>query len=438
MWYNRHMVANKKVLAIVLAGGEGKRLMPLTSFRAKPAVPFGGTYRLIDFPLSNIVNSGYMQVIVLTQYKSHSLDRHISKTWRMSQLLGNYVSTVPAQQRVGKDWYQGSADAIYQCLNVIEDERPDIVVIVGADNVYRMDFSQMVESHIKSGAEFTVAGIRQPLHTAKDFGVIDIDANRSGYIKQFLEKPTDAKGLPDSPNEVLASMGNYVANVPALIDALVHDHSLPAQETTHDMGGDIVPYFVGKGECGFYDFTFNDVPGSTDRDRNYWQDVGTIDAYYESNMDLIASYPVFNLYNSKWPLHTGYVGLPPAKFIHDGKADSMRVGMATDSIISPGVIISGGRVDNSIISPGVRVNSYSNTTNSIILDNVSVGRHTTINNAILDKFSVVEEGVKIGVDLEHDRAIGLNVTEKGIVTVPKSSIVHKDSVEFNYGKIFSN
>jgi glucose-1-phosphate adenylyltransferase len=377
-----------------------------------------------------------MHVVVLTQYKSHSLDKHISKTWRMSQLLGNYVSSVPAQQRTGKDWYLGSADAIYQCLNIFEDEKPDIVVITGADNVYRMDFSQMVESHIESGAEFTVAGIRQPLSTASEFGVIDVDPDRKGYIKQFLEKPTNATGLPDSPNEILASMGNYVANAPALVEALKKDHELDSGDTAHDMGGDIVPYFVRKNQCGFYDFTYNDVPGSTDRDRNYWQDVGTLDAFYESNMDLIAKHPVFNLYNDKWPLLTGYIGLPPAKFVHDGNEDFGRIGAATNSIISPGVIISGGRVNNSIVSPGVRINSYSRIEGSIIFDGVNIGRSVVINKAILDKYVVIDEGVTIGSDLEADKAKGLTVTDSGIVVVPKSAVVHKDSVDFNYGQIY--
>jgi glucose-1-phosphate adenylyltransferase len=426
---------NKKVLAIVLAGGEGKRLMPLTKQRAKPAVPFGGTHRLIDFSLSNLVNSGYLQVIVLTQYKSHSLDRHISKTWRMSQLLGNYVSTVPAQQRVSKDWYLGSADAIFQCLNIIEDERPDIVVIVGADNVYRMDFSQMVASHVASGAEFTVAGIRQPIEHASEFGVIEVDSARTGYIKDFLEKPSQVQGLPDNPREVLVSMGNYVANVPSLVRALTADHDLPDSETAHDMGGDIVPYFVRRGECGFYDFATNEIPESTERDANYWQDLGTIDAYYESNMDLISSHPVFNLYNASWPLYTGYIGLPPAKFVHDGSNDEERVGTAINSIISPGVIVSGGKVRDSVLSPGVRINSYVDVNKSILLDNTVVKRHAKIQNAILDKYVSVEEGVEIGYNLEEDLARGFTISKGGVVVVPKSTIVCKDRVinaEYSY------
>src|SRR5665648_1022267 len=292
-------MAAPHVLAIVLAGGEGKRLMPLTADRAKPAVPFGGLYRLVDFALSNLVNSRYLQIIVLTQYKSHSLDRHVARTWRMSPLLGNYVAPVPAQQRVGKHWYLGSADAIYQCLNIIRDEGPDIVVVVGADHVYRMDFNQMVDAHIESGAEFTVSAIRQPIAMADQFGVIDTTAEDPTRIAEFLEKPTSPKGLPDSPGEILASMGNYVANADALIEAVTKDSENPTSK--HDMGGDIVPYFVQKGTAGVYDFIRNDVAGSTDRDRDYWRDVGTLDSYYDAHIDLISINPVFNLYNTAWP-----------------------------------------------------------------------------------------------------------------------------------------
>ncbi|HET9633963.1 MAG TPA: glucose-1-phosphate adenylyltransferase, partial [Terrabacter sp.] len=275
----RSPAAGPKVLAIVLAGGEGKRLMPLTADRAKPAVPFGGIYRLIDLALSNVVNSGYLQVVVLTQYKSHSLDAHVTKTWRMSTLLGNYVTTVPAQQRVDKNWYLGSADAIYQSLNLMHDERPDIVVVVGADHVYRMDFSAMVEQHIESGAGCTVAAIRQPISLANQFGVIEVDDDDPTRIAAFLEKPSDPKGLPDNPEEVLASMGNYVFTASALEEAVTTDHDT---DSNHDMGGDIVPYFVGRGEAGVYDFKDNEVPGATERDRGYWRDVGTIESYYDA------------------------------------------------------------------------------------------------------------------------------------------------------------
>ncbi|MFO7244098.1 MAG: glucose-1-phosphate adenylyltransferase [Actinomycetes bacterium] len=407
-----------KVLAIVLAGGEGKRLMPLTESRCKPAVPFGGTFRLVDFALSNLVNSRYLHVVVLTQYKSHSLDRHIARTWRMSPLLGNYVAPVPAQQRRGKHWYLGSADAIYQCQNIIEDERPDIVVIVGADHVYRMDFSQMVDAHVESGAEFTVAGIRQPIALADQFGVIDVDPAHPDRVRAFLEKPTDPDGLPDAPHEVLASMGNYVANADALMDALAKDAENPASK--HDMGGDIVPYFVDKGTCGFYDFVRNDVPGSTDRDRNYWRDVGTIDSYYDAHMDLIAVQPVFNVYNHKWPLHQGLITQPPAKFIH---SEEGRLGHAADSVVSPGVIVSGATVTGSVLSPGVRLHSWSTVSDSVLLDDVQVGRHAQVHRAILDKNVIVKEGARVGIDLEADRARGFTVSESGIVVVAKGTVV---------------
>ena len=407
-----------KVLAIVLAGGEGKRLMPLTAARAKPAVPFGGTYRLVDFALSNLVNSRYLHVVVLTQYKSHSMDRHIARTWRMSPLLGNYVAPVPAQQRRGKHWYLGSADAIYQTVNIIEDESPDYVVIVGADHVYRMDFSQMVDKHIETGADFSVAGIRQPIELADQFGVIDVDKDNPGMIKAFLEKPTNPDGLPDSPGEVLASMGNYVASVEPLLEALKADAE--NESSKHDMGGDIVPYFVDKGTCGFYDFLENDVPGSTDRDRDYWRDVGTLDSYYEAHMDLIAVMPIFNVYNHEWPLHQGLITEPPAKFIH---SEEGRLGHAADSIVSPGVIVSGATVTGSVLSPGVRLHSWSTVSDSVLLDQVIVNRHAQVHRAILDKNVVVEEGARIGIDRQADIERGYTVTESGITVVPKGTVV---------------
>jgi glucose-1-phosphate adenylyltransferase len=411
-------MAAPRVLAIVLAGGEGKRLMPLTSHRAKPAVPFGGIYRLIDFALSNVINSGYLRVVVLTQYKSHSLDKHVTKTWQMSNLLGNYVTPVPAQQRVGKHWYLGSADAIYQCLNIIDDERPDIVVVVGADNIYRMDFSQMVESHIDSGAELTVAAIRQPIALATEFGVIETTPDDARRIAAFREKPSDPVGLADSPGEILASMGNYVANADALVRAVTEDAANP--DSKHDMGGDLVPYFVDKGTAGVYDFINNDVPGSTDRDRDYWRDVGTLDAYFEANKDLISITPVFNVYNDDWPLHTGYTGLPPAKFVHAGPD---RIGYAADSVVSPGVIVSGATVSGSVLSPGVYLHSWSAVSDSVLMDGVKVHRHAQVHRAILDKNVIVPARARIGLDPEHDRARGFTVTESGITVVPKGTIV---------------
>ncbi|MEO7587327.1 MAG: glucose-1-phosphate adenylyltransferase, partial [Arachnia sp.] len=283
------MVGRPKVLSIVLAGGEGKRLMPLTADRAKPAVPFGGSYRLIDFVLSNLANSGLNRVAVLTQYKSHSLDRHISMTWRFSTLLGNYVTPVPAQQRLGPRWYQGSADAIYQSLNLIRDDDPDYVVVFGADNIYRMDVSQMLQAHIDSGLGATVAGIRVPRHEASAFGIID--AAEDNKIKSFLEKPADPPGLPDSPDESFASMGNYIFNRRELVEALRADAENPTAK--HDMGGDIVPWFTAQGRSQVYDFKSNYVAGATEKDVNYWRDVGTIDAYHEAHMDLVSVEPEF-------------------------------------------------------------------------------------------------------------------------------------------------
>jgi glucose-1-phosphate adenylyltransferase len=392
--------------------------MPLTAQRAKPAVPFGGIYRLVDFALSNLVNSGYLHIVVLTQYKSHSLDRHVALTWRMSTLLGNYVAPVPAQQRVGKHWYLGSADAIYQCLNIIDDERPDIVVVVGADHVYRMDFSQMVDQHIKSGAEITVAGIRQPISMSDQFGVIETNASDPTRIAAFREKPAETVGLADSPNEILASMGNYVINTDALVRAVTEDAENPTSR--HDMGGDLVPAFVARGTAGVYDFIRNDVPGSTDRDRDYWRDVGTLDSYFDANQDLISLEPVFNLYNEKWSLYTGYTGLPPAKFVHAGPE---RLGHAADSIVSPGVLVSGATVSGSVLSPWVHLHSWSQVTDSVLLDGVQVHRYAQVHRAILDKNVVVAENVQIGLDLEHDLARGFTVTESGITVVPKGTVV---------------
>jgi len=411
-------MAKPRVLAIVLAGGEGKRLMPLTSHRAKPAVPFGGIYRLVDFALSNLVNSGYLRIVVLTQYKSHSLDRHVSKTWRMSTLLGNYVAPVPAQQRVGKHWYLGSADAIFQCLNIIEDERPDIVVVVGADHVYRMDFSQMVNQHIAMGAEFTVSAIRQPIETATEFGVIETAPGDPKRIAAFREKPSDPVPVADNPGEILASMGNYVASREALVAAVTADAANP--DSKHDMGGDIVPYFVERGTAAVYDFKDNDVAGSTDRDRNYWRDVGTIDSFFDANKDLISVTPVFNVYNDRWPLYTGYTGLPPAKFVHGGPD---RMGYAADSLVSPGVIVSGATVSGSVLSPGIYLHSWASVSDSVLMDGVQVHRHAQIHRAILDKNVIVPERARIGLDPEQDRARGFTVTESGITVVPKGTVV---------------
>ena len=404
---------------MVLAGGEGKRLMPLTADRAKPAVPFGGSYRLIDFALSNLINSGLRRIVVLTQYKSHSLDRHISQTWRMSPLLGAYVASVPAQQRLGKRWFSGSADAILQSMNLLSDERPDIVVVVGADHVYRMDFAQMIEAHIASGKGVTVAAIRQPMSMANQFGVIEVDAKNPKRIAAFREKPNDPKGLPDSPNEVLASMGNYVFSAAALIEAIEQDGE--RDDSSHDMGGDIVPYMVGRDDAGVYDFTYNQIPGSTERDHSYWRDVGTIDSYYDAHMDLISVMPVFNLYNSEWPIFTQQINLPPAKFVHDGEGNQ---GRTTDSIVSLGTVVSGGVVERSVLSPWVKVNSHALVTDSVLLDGVQIGRNSTVRRAILDKGVVVTDGAMVGIDRQRDIDRGFTVTDTGITVVGKGVVVN--------------
>ncbi len=402
----------KKVLAIVLAGGEGKRLMPLTADRAKPAVPFAGIYRLIDYALSNVVNSGYLQIVVLTQYKSHSLDRHVTQTWRMSTMLGNYVAPVPAQQRVGKHWYLGSADAIFQSLNLIRDEKPDIVVVVGADHVYRMDFSQMVAQHVESGAPCTVAAIRQPIGLADQFGVIDVVPDQPSRIRDFLEKPKDPVGLPDSPGEVLASMGNYVFDADALVEAVTRDATTDGSK--HDMGGDIVPAFVRRDQAGVYDYQDNVVPGATERDRGYWRDVGTLGSYYAAHMDVVSPLPVFNLYNFQWPIYTSYGPQPPAKVGGGGG----RAATVDDAVLAPGVVVSGGSVLRSVLSPDVRVAPGATVEGAVLMNGVRVGEGAVVRNAILDKNVVVPPGARVGVDPGEDAARGF-VVDEGLTVLGK-------------------
>jgi glucose-1-phosphate adenylyltransferase len=405
------MRARPRVLAVVLAGGEGKRLMPLTMDRAKPAVPFGGTYRLIDFVLSNLANAEMRQIAVLTQYKSHSLDKHISLTWRMSTMLGNYVTPVPAQQRLGPRWYQGSADAIYQSMNLVRDEEPDYVVVFGADNIYRMDVHQMLEAHIDGGLGSTVAGIRVPRSQASAFGVIDAGADSK--IKDFLEKPAEPPGLPDDPDASFASMGNYIFTTGALIEALVADAE--NEDSRHDMGGDIIPSFVSRGDGQVYDFTANEVPGSTERDKAYWRDVGTLDAYHEAHMDLVSVDPVFNLYNMEWPIWTYPVQMPGAKFTMEG--------VSRDSIVSPGCVVSGGSIESSVLSPNVKVHQDGQVDHSVILSHTTIERAAVIHRAILDKHVTVEEGAKVGVDPEADEARGFYISEGGITVVAKGVTV---------------
>jgi glucose-1-phosphate adenylyltransferase len=405
------------VLGIVLAGGAGTRLSPLTADRAKPAVPFGGLYRLIDFALSNLANGGVRKMCVLTQYKSHSLDRHITTTWRMSDLLGNYVTPVPAQQRLGPHWFTGSADAIYQSLNLIYDERPDLVIVFGADHVYRMDPRQMINQHLERGAGVTVAAIPVPRDEATAFGVIQTGPDGQS-IEAFLEKPADPPARPGHPDEAYASMGNYLFTADVLVETLRKDAANRASR--HDMGGDIVPMLVGERNADVYDFLANEVPGANERDAGYWRDVGTLDSYFDAHMDLCAVLPVFNLYNDKWPILTRVASQPPAKFVHNSTG---RVGRAIDSLVSNGVIVSGGLVRESVLSPGVRVNSWARVERSVVLNNTVIGRHAVIENAILDKNVVVPEGVVVGVDKEHDRERGFALSDGGITVVGKSQVV---------------
>jgi glucose-1-phosphate adenylyltransferase len=405
-----------KVLAIVLAGGEGKRLMPLTHDRAKPAVPFGGSYRLIDFALSNLVNAGMRRIVVLTQYKSHSLDRHVSTTWNLSPLLGNYVTPVPAQMRRGPYWFSGSADAIYQNFNLLYDERPAYVCVFGADHIYRMDPQQMIDQHIAGGAAVTVAALRAPLEQADQLGVIEI-ASDGLTISAFREKPTDATGLPDAPEEVFASMGNYVFTTSALIDAVTADAG--DESSKHDMGGSIVPMLVARGEAQVYDFSKNVVPGETERDKGYWRDVGTIDAFYDAHLDLISISPIFNLYNREWPILTRPDPLPPAKFVFD---DEERRGQALDSMVCAGVVISGATARRSVLSPGVRLHSFAEVEDSVLFQDVDVGQNAVVHRAIVDKNVRIAPGAQIGVDPEADRR-RFHISDTGIVVIGKGEMV---------------
>lgn len=404
------MSGGPSVLGIVLAGGAGKRLMPLTADRAKPAVTFGGTYRLVDFVLSSLVNGGILRICVLTQYKSHSLDRHVTTTWRMSSLLGNYVTPVPAQQRLGPHWYLGSADAILQSLNLVHDEQPDHIAVFGADHVYRMDPRQMLAQHVEHGAGVTVAGIKVPKAEAGSFGVITPAAD--GFqVERFLEKPSDPPGLPGDPDRVFASMGNYLFTTKTLLDALHEDAEDP--RSVHDMGGSILPRLTEQGVAQVYDFDRNHVPGETARDHGYWRDVGTLDAYYDAHMDLISDRPAFSLYNRRWPIYTHPGQLPPAKIAAGG--------IVGESVISPGCVIR-GQVTRSVLSPGVVVDAGAVVQGSVLHDNVRVGRGAIVRGAVLDKNVDVPPGATIGVNPDRDREL-YTVSAAGVIALGKGQHV---------------
>ena len=410
-------MSRQRILGIVLAGGAGKHLAPLTADRAKSAVPFGGMYRVVDFALSNLVNGGVQRICVLTQYKSHSLNRHITTVWRLSTLLDNWVVPVPAQQRVGPAWQVGSADAIYQSLNLIYADRPDIVVVAGADHVYRMDPAQMIDQHLATGSAATIAAIPVPRSEATGFGVVQT-APGGHRIDAFAEKPADPPGRPGQPDEALVSMGTYVFDTDLLVEVLRKDAA--DDSSRHSMGGDIIPMLVRAGTAHVYDFLQNKVPGTDACEHGYWREVGTLDSYFEAHMDLCAAEPTFDLYNDRWPILTHVPAQPPAKFVHD---DGDRVGHAIDSLISNGVIVSGGLVRSSVLSPGARVDSWARVERSVIMHNSRVRRYAVVENAIVDKNVVIAEGAMVGVDKEQDRARGLVVSDGGITVVGKGQVV---------------
>ena len=403
-----------QVLVMVLAGGEGKRLYPLTLDRAKPAVPFGGRYRIIDIVLSNFVNSGLARIKILTQYKSASLEEHIARVWRLSPILDQFIEAIPAQQRTGKSWFKGSADAVYQCQHVLTDEKPDLVAIFGGDHVYKMDVRQMINFHVEKNAEATVAVIPVPLAEGKEFGVIE--TAEDGRIVGFHEKVDNPPPMPGNPKMCLASMGNYVFRSNVLLDALELDAQ--KEESKHDFGHDILPNLVKQGRAVYaYDFATNVVPGEEGTGRGYWRDIGTLEAYWEAQMDLIAIQPLFNLYNTRWPIRTGVTHDPPAKFVFRDEAQA-RVGSATDSLVSHGCIISGGRIHRSVLSVGCHINSFSEVEESVLFEGVRIGRYAKIRRAIIDKDVEIPPYMEIGYDREADRR-RFFVTDKGFVVIPK-------------------
>ena len=396
----------KKVLAMVLAGGRGERLYPLTRDRAKPAVPFGAIYRIIDFTLSNCLNSDIRRIFALTQYKSISLHRHIQLGWTiLSAPLGEFIEVIPAQQRIDEQWYQGTADAIFQNIYTLQEERPDLVLILSGDHIYKMDYRKMIAFHLEKGADLTVAAIRMDRKLSREFGVMEVD--RDWRIIGFQEKPEVPKTIPGDPEGILASMGIYIFNTEIMVRRLIED---ARSDSTHDFGKDIIPAMIEKDQVFAFDFREGDRGGT-----GYWRDVGTIDAYFEANMDLVSVTPQLNLYDPQWPILTYQPPYPPAKTVW---VEEGRVGTALNSIISNGCIISGGSVKRSILSPRVKVHSYAEIEDSILLEGVDVGRYAKIRRAIIDKEVQIPQGMEIGYNLDED-AKRFTVTGSGIVVVPK-------------------
>lgn len=407
----------KNALVMILAGGEGKRLFPLTKDRAKPAVPFGGKYRIIDFVINNFINSGFYKIKILTQFKSDSLNRHITRTWPKAPFPGHYLDLVPAQMRRGSDWYMGTADAIYQNINLIEDDNPDYVCVFGGDHIYKMDISQMTAYHVMNKAELTIAAIPVPVQRAREYGVLAVD--ESYKIIGWDEKPENPREIPGQPGWALASLGNYVFNKGVLIEELHKDAA--NKNSKHDFGHSIIPQMLAENRVVYaYDFHSNTYPGLTDKERGYWRDVGDIDSYWEAHMDLVDVSPVFNLYNRGWPIRTFSYQAPPSKYVFD---QDDRRGTATDSIVADGCIISGGRLHRCVFSPYVRINSFSVVVESILMHGVNVGRHAQLNRTLIDKGVEIPAHARIGFNREEDIAKGYYVSPGGVTVVAKGTII---------------
>lgn len=407
-----------KCLTMILAGGEGRRLYPLTRDRAKPAVPFGGRYRIIDFVINNFVNSGFHKIKILTQYKSDSLNHHITRGWPLSPIIGQYIDLVPAQMRTDGHWYKGTADAVFQNLTHIHDENPDYVFVFGGDHIYKMDVRLMLNYHKEKDAALTIAAIPIPIEEASEFGIIEVDDDWrcTGFVEKPKEKP---KSIPGRPDMCLASMGNYVFNTDKLVNELKIDAEL--ENSNHDFGKNIIPKMLNEGERIFiYDFTTNEFDGMTPSEKGYWKDVGSIDSYWQANMDLLDYSPELNLYSEDWPLRTFNYNYPPAKFIWE---EGDRIGMATNSMVSEGCIISGGSISRCVLSPKVRINSFANVTGSILMENVNIGRHAEIKKAIIDKNVEVPPYTRIGFNRDEDLARGFVVSAGGVTVVPKGAIL---------------